>query len=183
MIESQHEEDFDDRPSKSQLKREMLALQALGEALVALSDDQLAGLELPDDLRDAVRATKRISVSKHGAIRRQLQYVGRIMRDVDPAPIRAQLDALAGHSHAHTAWLHRLERWRERLLAHDESLTELLAEHPGADVQRIRALIRNAQREQSLGKPPKSFRELFQVLRELIPETPPPASAEPADIA
>ncbi len=183
MNETLRDDDFDDRPSKSQLKRDMLALQALGEALVALSDDQIAGLELPDDLRDAVRATKRISVSKHGAIRRQLQYVGRIMREVDPAPIRAQLDALEGHSKTHTAWLHRLERWRERLLAHEETLTELLAAHPGADIPRIRALIRNAQREQSLGKPPKSFRELFQVLRELIPENPPPASTEPANIS
>jgi ribosome-associated protein len=180
MNDTQREDEFDDRPSKSQVKREMLALQELGEALVSLSDEQLAGLELPDDLRDAVRAARRIGVSKHGAIRRQLQYVGRIMREVDPAPIRAQLDALEGHSQAHTAWLHRLERWRERLLAHEDSLTELLAEHPGADVPRIRALIRNAQREHALGKPPKSFRELFQLLRELIPETPPHAPAETA---
>lgn len=180
MNDTQREDDFDDRPSKSQVKREMLALQELGEALVALSDDQLAGVELPDDLRDAVRAAKRIAVSKHGAIRRQLQYVGRIMREVDPAPIRAQLDALQGHSQSHTAWLHRLERWRERLLAREDAMTQLVTEHPGADVPRIRALIRNAQREQALGKPPKSFRELFQVLRELIPEEPPHATAEEA---
>ena len=170
MNETPRDDDFDDRPSKSQLKRDMLALQALGEALVALSDDQLARLELPEDLRDAVRDAKRISVSKHGAIRRQRQYVGRIMRDVDAAPIRAQLDAIEGHSRSHTAWLHRVERWRERLLAHEEALTELLTEHPGADIARIRVLIRNAHREEALGKPPKSFRELFQVLRELIPE-------------
>jgi len=178
MTETQREDDFDDRPSKSQLKRDMLALQALGEALVALSDDQLARLELPEDLRDAVRDAKRISVSKHGAIRRQRQYVGRIMRDVDAAPIRAQLDALEGHSRSHTAWLHRLERWRERLLAHEEALTELLTEHPGADIARIRMLIRNAHREQALGKPPKAFRELFQALRELIPEVTPVDSTE-----
>lgn len=179
MNESQREDDFDDRPSKSQLKRDMLALQALGEALVALSDDQLAGLDLPDDLRDAVRDAKRISVSKHGAIRRQRQYVGRLMREVDPEPIRAQLERLEGHSRSHTAWLHRLERWRERLLSGEDALTELLAEHPGADVPRMRALIRNAQREQALGKPPKSFRELFQVLRELMPEAPAAPAEEP----
>jgi ribosome-associated protein len=182
MNETQREDDFDDRPSKSQLKRDMLALQALGEALVALSDEQLAGLDLPDDLRDAVRDARRIGVSKHGAIRRQRQYVGRIMREVDPAPIRAQLDALAGHSRAHTAWLHGLERWRERLIAGDQVLTELLAEHPGADIPRLRTLIRNAQREQLQGKPPKSFRELFQVLRELIPETPAGAPAPPPQL-
>lgn len=170
MATAQDTDDLDERPSKTRLKRDMLALQALGEELVALSDERLAGLDLPDDLRDAVREAKRIS--KHGAQRRQLQYVGRIMREVDPAPIRAQLDALEGHSRTHTAWLHRLERWRERLLADDDALTELLAAHPGADVPKLRALIRNAEREQAQGKPPKSFRELFQVLRELMPETP-----------
>lgn len=170
MDETQQADAIDDRPSKSQVKRDMLALQTLGEELVALSDERLASLDLPEELRDAVREAKRIS--KHGAQRRQLQYVGRIMREVDPAPIRAQLDALEGHSRAHAAWLHRLERWRERLLADDDALTELLAAHPGADVPKLRALIRNAQREQAQGKPPKSFRELFQVLRELMPETP-----------
>lgn len=171
MTETQHEEPLDDRPSKTQVKRDMLALQALGEELVALSDERLAGLDIPEELREAVREAKRIAVSKHGAQRRQLQYVGRLMRDVDPAPIRAQIDALEGHSRVHNAWLHRLERWRERLLAQDDALTELLAAHPGADIPRIRALIRNAQREQAQAKPPRAFRELFQVLRELIPES------------
>lgn len=175
MSDMQHSESLDDRPSKTQMKRDMLALQALGEELVALSEERLAGIDIPDALRDAVREAKRIS--KHGAQRRQLQYVGRIMRDVDPAPIRAQLDALEGHSRAHTAWLHRLERWRERLLAHDDALTELLAAHPGADVPRLRALIRNAQREQAQARPPRAFRELFQALRELIPEMQPGESS------
>lgn len=171
MTETQHDEPLDDRPSKTQIKRDMLALQALGEELVALSDERLAGLDIPEELREAVREAKRIAVSKHGAQRRQLQYVGRLMRDVDPAPIRAQIDALEGHSRAHNAWLHQLERWRERLLVQDDALTELLAVHPGADIPRIRALIRNAQREQAQAKPPRAFRELFQVLRELIPES------------
>jgi len=181
MKEPASEDAIDDRPSKSQLKRDMLALQELGEALVALSDERLAGLGLPEALLDAVRDAKRIAVSKHGAQRRQRQYVGRIMRDVDPGPIRAQLDAIEGQSRSHAAWLHRIERWRERLLKEDDALTELLTDVPDADVPRIRALIRNAQREQREGKPPKSFRELFQILRELIPEPMTPASMAAAE--
>ncbi|MEO8040339.1 MAG: ribosome biogenesis factor YjgA [Betaproteobacteria bacterium] len=179
MKETTSEDDIDERPSKSQVKRDMLALQGLGEALVALSDERLAALDLPEALFDAVREAKRIS--KHGAQRRQLQYVGRIMRDVDPAPIRAQLDAILGQSRSHAAWLHRLERWRVRLLEEDEALTELLTDCPAADAPRIRALIRNTEREQREGKPPKSFRELFQVLRELMPEPAPAPSPEPSE--
>ena len=101
-------------PSKSQRKRDSQALQDLGEALVALSPDRLARLELPDVLRSAVLEAQRIH--KFGGLRRQKQYIGKLMRDLDAAPIQAQLDALEGHSRAQTAYLHRLERWRDRLL-------------------------------------------------------------------
>ena len=168
----QHE----DAPSKSQRKREMSALQDLGEALVALSADRLARIELPDSLRAAVDEARRIH--KFGALRRQLQYIGKLMRDVDADPIRRQLGALEGQSREHTAWLHRLEHWRDRLIADEHALGELLNAHPDIDVQRVRTLIRNARHEAAQGKPPKSFREIFRVLKESVPEpadvTPPP---------
>lgn len=166
-----HESDGDaahDAPSKSQRKRESQALQDLGEALVALSPERLARLDLPEDLRTAVREAQRIH--KFGGLRRQKQYIGKLMRDLDAAPIRAQLDALEGHSRAQTVHLHRLERWRDRLLEDDKAMAELLADHPGADAQHLRALVRNAKREAAENKPPRAFRELFRALRDLIPE-------------
>lgn len=156
-------------PSKTKIKKQMLELQNLGEQLAALNKDQLKELELPENLRDAINEVKRMT--KFGAISRQMQYIGRLMRDVDAAPIIAKLEVWNGTSRQHIAWLHQVENWRDRLLAEPDALTELLAAYPQSDAQRLRALIRNALKEKELQKPPKSFREIFQVLREIIPET------------
>lgn len=155
-------------PSKTKIKKQMHDLQDIGTELVALGKDQLAQLSLPENLRDAIREMHRIN--KFGAQRRQMQYIGKLMREVDTAPIIAKLDAWKGVSQQHTAHLHLLERWRDRLLESDSALTELLATHPQTDAQHLRALIRNAQKEKEAGKPPKSYREIFQVLKELLPE-------------
>jgi len=170
------EEELDLPPSKTKIKKQMLGLQDIGEQLVGLSTDKLKELDLPEQLFDAVREMKRIN--KFGAQRRQMQYIGRLMRDVDPAPIVAKLESWSGKSHSHIAWLHRIERWRDRLLENEAALTELLAEHPQADAQHLRALIRNALKEKELAKPPKNYREIFQVLREIMPEQPAPPAAE-----
>ena len=162
------EEELDLPPSKTKIKKQMHDLQDIGEQLVALSLDQLKQLDLPERLFDAIREMKKIN--KFGAQRRQLQFIGRMMRQVDPAPIIAKLEVWSGKSNQHIAYMHRVERWRERLLESDTALTELLAEHPDVDVQRLRSLIRNALKEKELLKPPKSFREIFQVLREILPE-------------
>jgi ribosome-associated protein len=154
------------QPSKTQRKKQMQSLQDLGEELAALSTDQIAGLELPEALRNALLEAKRIT--KWGAIRRQMQYVGRLMREVDTAPIRDQLDALKGLSTQHTAKLHAAERWRERLLEDDAALAEFLSQHAETDSQHLRTLIRNARREAKEGKPPKSYRELFRAVREVL---------------
>lgn len=165
-----HEEpDFEQAPSKTQIKKQMLDLQEVGAQLAALGDDRLQELDLPERLLDALRELKRIH--KFGAQRRQMQFIGKLMRDVDVAPIVARLEAWNGTSRQHTAWLHQIERWRDRLLENDEALTELLASHPDADGQRLRALIRNAHREKALNKPPKSYREIFQALRDILPES------------
>ncbi|HEX6154491.1 MAG TPA: ribosome biogenesis factor YjgA, partial [Burkholderiales bacterium] len=94
------------------------------------------------------------------------------MRDVDPEPIRARMAELEGSSARATARHRRLEAWRERLIADDEALTAFAAEHPGADLQTLRALIRNARKETKEGKPPRAFRELFRVLKDIEPSTP-----------
>ena len=159
----------DEQPlSKTKIKKQMHDLQALGEQLIGLGNDKLAELDLPENLVDAIREMRRIT--KFGAQKRQRQYIGRLMRDVETGPIIARLEAWSGTSRQHTAWLHQIERWRDRLLESDQALTDLLADHPDADAQHLRALIRNAHKEKELNKPPKSFRELFQALREVMPE-------------
>ena len=161
------EEDFEEEHvSKSQRKRDMHALQDLGSALVKLSNQQLAQLNLPEDLAAAVAECKRLK--KHEAIRRQMQYIGKLMRHVDPEPIQAQMAAWRGDSDAETAKLHQLERWRDRLLADDDALTKFATEHPGIDTQTLRNLIRNARKEAQLAKPPRNARALFRTLREIV---------------
>lgn len=152
-----------DRPSKSQLKREMSALQELGVALVELPKDALKRMPMTEDLADAVHEARRIT--DHEGKRRQLQYVGRMMRglnEAEVAALRTALEAHRGVNRAATARLHWIERTREKLLADDAALTEFLRLHPAAEAQEGRTLIRNARREQQQGRPPKYFRELFQ---------------------
>ena len=162
------EEQVELPPSKTKIKKQMHELRDLGKELTELGKDQLAQLDIPENLRDAIREMK--NISKFGAQRRQMQYIGKLMRDVDTAPILARLDAWKGKSLHHIAYMHQLERWRDRLMESDAALTELLAAHPGADAQRLRTLIRNAQKEMEAGKAPKNYREIFQVLREIIPQ-------------
>jgi ribosome-associated protein len=156
-------------PSKTQRKKQMHELQALGTELVELSAQQLAALDLPETLRDAVMDAREIT--KFEARRRQLQYIGKLMRSVDPEPIRKTLAVSKAASRAHTARLHLIERWRERLLDDEAALDELITEQPQADVARLRLLIRNVQREREAGQPPKSFRELFRLLDETLKES------------
>ncbi|MCA3776988.1 MAG: ribosome-associated protein [Burkholderia sp.] len=167
-IEHAAEEDDNgyDRPSKSQLKREMHELQVLGQALVDLPKDALKRMPMPESLADAVREARRIT--DHEGKRRQLQYVGRVMRsltDDETAALRTALDAQRGVNKAATARLHWIERTRDQLLANDDALTEFLRQHPAADIQEGRTLIRNARKEAQQGKPPRYFRELFQWIK------------------
>jgi len=154
--------------SKTRRKQEMHELQALGAALVELSAAHLERMTLPDELARAVREARRIA--SHEARRRQIQYIGRLMRDLDAEPIRAQLAAVHGGSAQERARHQRLEHWRTRLLEDDGALTEFAQAHAGSDVQQLRALIRNARREQAESRPPRAFRELFRILREATGE-------------
>jgi ribosome-associated protein len=156
----------DQGPSKSQRKRDMHALQALGEALAAQSVERLRSLDLPDGLLDAFLHVK--SIKAHGAVRRQMQYIGRLMRDIDAVPLRAQLDAWNGVSREAVQRSHQAEHWRERLLASDEAFGELLEEYPDLDIPTLRTLIRNARRERSESRPLRNFRELYRAVLALI---------------
>lgn len=159
-----------DRPSKSQRKRDMTALQKLGEELVDQPRDRLERVPMPDQLRGAVYDAQRIN--SHEGRRRQLQYIGKLMRDVETGPIQQALDAWKGASSAETALLHSLERWRNRLLEDDKALDVLSAHHTAAlnpvTMQQLRTHIRQARREQAENRPPKHYRELFQVLKGII---------------
>ncbi|HYC45112.1 MAG TPA: ribosome biogenesis factor YjgA [Burkholderiales bacterium] len=148
----------------------MHELQDLGAELVALNDEQLASIELPERLLDAVNDARRMT--KFEARRRQMQYIGKLMREVDPAPIRERLAAWKSVSRAHTARLHLVERWRTRLLEEEQAMTELLREHPGADAARLRLLVRNAHDERAKGQPPRSYRALFKLLNDILGHDP-----------
>lgn len=157
-----------DRPSKSQLKREMTALQELGEELVSQPKDRVMRVPMPDDVREVILECQKIR--DHEGRRRQMQFVGKKMRTLEEdevAAIRKMLDSWKGASKSETAAMHALERWREKLLASDSALTDLKADHPEVDLQQMRTLIRNARKEQAESKPPKAYREIFQILKQL----------------
>ena len=158
----------DELTSKTRKKEEMHALQELGAALVELSAAHFGSMALPEALQQAVQQARRIR--SHEAKRRQVQLIGKLMRALDPEPIRAQLAALSGGSARERARHQRLEHWRTRLMEDDAALTEFAGENRGADLQRLRALLRNARKEQQAGKPPRAYRELFRVIREAAGE-------------
>jgi ribosome-associated protein len=155
--------------SKTRRKKEMHALQDMGERLVQLDLKHLQELDLPETLTDAILEARRIRA--HGARRRQMQLIGKLMREIDASPIREKLALLNGMTLQHAARLHLLERWRDRLLADEQALTELGQTYPGADLQRLRTLMRNANTEKLANKPPRSFRALFHELQGIIRET------------
>jgi ribosome-associated protein len=157
--------DADAPISKTKLKAEADVAQSIGKKLIALSKDRLIKLDLPEALFDALMEAKRLTAN--GAIRRQLQYLGRLMRDVDSAPIVEQLAAWEGKNTQENARFHTMERWRTRLIAEPAALQEFLVKYPRIDIQQFRTLIRNAQKEEAALKPPKSSRELFKLIREV----------------
>jgi ribosome-associated protein len=154
--------------SKSQKKRNMIALQSVGEELVALSADVINKMDLPDELRVAILDAKRIPNSKHGGNKRQMQYIGRLMREVDPAPILAQLQALKAPNQKQTAQHHLAERWRERMLADATSIAAFVREFPEADAVTLEKLLAAAKDDHAKQRPPKNFRVLYQTLHKHI---------------
>ncbi|HLO94862.1 MAG TPA: ribosome biogenesis factor YjgA [Burkholderiaceae bacterium] len=159
------DDDFS-RPSKSQLKRDMHDLQSLGEDLLTLPASRLEPLNLPEILLDAIKAAKKIT--NFEGRRRQMQYIGKLMRKIDAEPVRqAVADFKLGRAQD-SLTLHESEAWRERLLAQDEALQDFIAQHPGVDVQQLRSLVRAARKDAAAAPEQRSgraFRELFQFIK------------------
>ncbi|QEL55923.1 ribosome biogenesis factor YjgA [Chromobacterium paludis] len=165
MTDHQNDDGF---VSKSQRKRDMDALQDLGRELVELSKDTLKKMQLPEDLLTAVLDYKRFTAN--GALRRQMQYIGKLMRDVDPEPIQQYLQILKGESSEHIAWQKLLERWRDKLMADDANQPLFLQSFPETDPKQLHSLVRQSRKEKQDNKPPKAFRQLYQLIKEQIPE-------------
>lgn len=153
------------RRSKTKAKEEVEALQDLGKRLVGVGNDRLKKLDIPESLLDAVLEAKKIS--SHGALRRQMQYIGKLMRDVDTDPIQEMLDELDGISNKANARFHALEKVRDRLIEDEAVITTLKNDYPDLDVSALRTLRRNAIKEQTEQKPPKAYRAIFQLLKSL----------------
>ncbi|WP_238947611.1 ribosome biogenesis factor YjgA [Caldimonas brevitalea] len=166
-------------PSKTQRKKASHELQSLGEALAEMPDDRLERLEISESLRDAVLQYKR--TRSHEGRRRQMQYIGKLMRQAEVEPIREAIAALQlGHA-KDTLALHRAEQWRTELIADDDAVTRWTAEHPDCDVQQLRSLIRAARKdaaaipEQRSGR---AYRELFQFIKPFLVEADADADAD-----
>lgn len=151
--------------SKTEMKTDMDALQKLGEELVELKPSILDKFPLSEDLAQAIKDAQRF---KNEAKRRQLQYIGKVMRNVDPEPIQAALDKIRNKHSQATVELHKLEQLRDRVVAEgDAAISDVMEMYPEADRQRLRQLARQANKEKSANKPAKSSREIFQILKEL----------------
>ncbi len=161
------DDDVDEGPSKSLMKRQSAELQQLGESLIELAPHELDELELPEKLRDAIDIAKRITA--HGGLYRQKQFIGKLMRKLDVEPIRAALEAKRNAHRAEVLRFRRVETWRDRLLGDDSSaLDALLDECPEADRNQLERLLARARHEQQRKQPPVAARELFTVLRGLL---------------
>lgn len=161
-------DDLDDGPSKSELKRQMTERQKLAEVLAALSSDALKTIPLDEAIKAAIAETNKIKSFE--AIRRHKQYLGKLMRFLDEEELDAiqkRLDAIQGISKAETAKLHHLESYRDRLIADDAAFTKMIEQYPDMDIQNMRTLIRNARKEKETNKPPKAYREIFRILKDM----------------
>ena len=160
----------DTRPSKTQLKQKSHELQTLGVALTALSDERLAGIEMPESLRYAIEVLRK--TKSHEGKRRQMQYVGKLMHHADEEVLREAVAGATLGSAQYTLALHEAEQWRLELINDDEAMTRWLQAHPDTDSQQLRSLVRAARRDATGLAPearqPKSFRELFQFLRPML---------------
>ena len=172
-------EQEDEWVSKTQMKKQMNDLQALGMELTKLSSDTLKKIGLDEELFEANATYKKIT--SNSALKRQAQFIGRLMRDTDPAPIEAYLAKLRGDNAAHNAFLQRVEQARTRLLADDGAITQFMADFPQADAGKLRTLIRNTKKEQEQNKPPKNFRALFQEIKAVMEAGQSDASEEGQD--
>lgn len=157
--------DEQDRPSKTQRKREVESLQAMGAELVLLSRETLESFDLPTELAEAVVEAKKIK--QHSALRRQLQFIGKVMRNIDPEPIRQRLQDLKKPSRRSVKLMHEAETWRDSLINKSTSLSEFTRQFPRADTDEIQSLI-TACRNEITKDSKKSYRKLFKLISEIL---------------
>ncbi len=155
-----------DRPSKSQLKRDMTALQKLGVQLLELPGSQFKNLDLPENLRDAIDLARKIT--SHEGRRRQLQLIGKLMRTVDAEPIQEAIAKMNGEHRAEALRHHAIEHWRDQMLNRDAALTEFRLRHPAVNFERLERLVREARAEQVSQRPTRANRDLFRLVRDTI---------------
>jgi ribosome-associated protein len=152
--------------SKTRKKKEAMALQDLGEKLIDLSDDQLKGIDMPDELYNAVISAK--TIKSRSALKRQMQFIGTLMRKIDPTPVQEEVDEIERGSHKRALEFKETERWRDELIAgNSELMEEILVKYPSVDRQQLSQLVRNAVKEKKDNKPPKAYRALFRYLTEI----------------
>lgn len=166
MTEFMHGAGEDLRPSKSQRKRDMLALQELGRRLLDLSPERIARMDLPDDLAEAVAFYHTLKDKE--ARRRQVQFIGVVMRGLDPEPIRQALDALDQIRFQHTDDFHQLEEWRDALVAGDQAALEEVTRRFDLDARQVERMAARAAAERAAGKPSREGRVLFRLLRQVL---------------
>lgn len=155
-----------DYKSKTQKKKEATTLQELGEKLVKLSAEQLADIDIPEELSNAVRQAR--TIKSHGALKRQMQFIGTLMRKIDPAPVLEAIGEIEQGSYKKVMEFKETERWRDELMAGNSKLMEeILVKYPSAGRQQLSQLIRNAVKERKDNKPPKAFRILFRYLKDI----------------
>ena len=191
--DSFQDEDFSGRPSKTRLKKQMHDLQALGKELDEMPAHRLKAIVgMPESLLDALLDLKRIR--SHEGRRRQLQYIGKIMRGIDAEPLREAVASFKLPGAKETLALHTAERWRDRLIAEDDAFTQWMGEHPGTDAQALRTLIRNARKDQATAaaaaaqgaeapteRKGRAYRELFQQIKSTLAAAAAAAAPDDAD--
>jgi ribosome-associated protein len=160
------EADLPEPKSKSQLKRDSEELKELGEVLIKMSAAERSQVPLTEPIQAAIELAQRIT--SHGALRRQVQYLGKLLREADAEPIRAAVEAVRRTGLQSAAYFQRLERWRDRLLAEgDPAIADFIVDFPAADRNQLRQLVRAARKEATEGSAPRSSRALFRYLREI----------------
>lgn len=156
--------------SKSEIKRDAEQLKQLGEKLTQLTAPNLGKIPLPENILEAVQLAQRLQKE---ARRRQLQYIGKLLRNTEVEPIQEALDKLENKHQQQQALFHKLEQWRDDLVSRgDQALDQLLTDYPKLDRQQLRHLVRSAQKEQAQNKPPKAYREIYQILKQTLVEEP-----------
>ncbi len=154
------------RKSKTQKKKEALSLQELGERLVKMPAEQIEYIDLPGEIYDAIQFAK--TIKSNGALRRQMQYIGTLMRRIDSGPLQEALDNIEQGYYKRTLSFKEIEKWRDKLLAGNDALiAEILVKCPGADRKKIVQLVQTALKEKEHNNPPRASRALFRYLRDI----------------